>query len=586
MNTLLLESADKFSALTNDTQAAALAQDIFGKAGVDLLPLLKSGRAGIAALTAEAAELGITFTQVAADDSAAFEDATNRLGRSFEGLTKTIGVELLPDVTKLVDKFTAGTKALKDFTAEHPMLIKAAAGLSVALTGAGGAVIGLVALGKGLPLVKAGFAALGATGGAVFLAAGAFAAVGAAAFVFRNELAGGLTNALAEIVRSFGWVAGAAGSLADAVGLDGLAGKLQTAKLSAFQSAENFSDMSDVLLDVAPDTSAVATAFSAELVPALQDTVDLNKDLGNELEDVKLTLSELASAFPSTYEVARHQAEVTKDAFSAFNEQIVASGTALAMLGSDISNIPTPPPMPDVFPEDEMNAAFGRWKAVSANIAADQAARTADLKKGLTDATKDVRDAAGKMFDNMFLKGENVFRSIGNLLKGGGLSIGRAIFQDLTAAFGGPILDAFRNFFKATLGEVIKNFGQRIGGAIAGALGGGAGSAVSGAVSGGASAAKGGCRLSGCGCNWRGVGFSAGNRGVCWHAHRRAVPEKQASGDRREHSPDAHHIDGHDERPSPADEGDASVAARDPDGLARGDKRYTWDFVPGVAGCS
>ena len=47
----------------------------------------------------------------------------------------------------------------------------------------------------------------------------------------------------------------------------------------------------------------------------------------------------------------------------------------------------------------------------------------------------------------MFIKGEGIFRSLGNLLKGGALSLGRSIFQDVTAALAGPILNAFRTFF-------------------------------------------------------------------------------------------------------------------------------------------
>src|SRR5207244_3517029 len=54
-------------------------------------------------------------------------------------------------------------------------------------------------------------------------------------------------------------------------------------------------------------------------------------------------------------------------------------------------------------------------------------------------ATKSVKDSAGKVFDDMFIKGQNVFTSLKNALEGGVLSLGRSIFVDVAGALGGPI---------------------------------------------------------------------------------------------------------------------------------------------------
>lgn len=99
--------------------------------------------------------------------------------------------------------------------------------------------------------------------------------------------------------------------------------------------------------------------------------------------------------------------------------------------------------------------------------------RLADYKKSL----EDIKRASGAIFDDMFIKGENVFRSFRNMIKGGILSIGRALFEDINAALFGPILNVFRNFFETTLKGIINGalggIGNTIGRALGGIFGGG-----------------------------------------------------------------------------------------------------------------
>ena len=112
---LLLELADKFKGLKDDTAAAALAQDIFGKSGTQLLPLLKEGKDGIQALQERARALGIEFSTTAANDSAAFEDAMLDLSTAFTGIKNTIGTQFLPVFSEAVGWFTQGVVAVGTF---------------------------------------------------------------------------------------------------------------------------------------------------------------------------------------------------------------------------------------------------------------------------------------------------------------------------------------------------------------------------------------------------------------------------------------------------------------------------------------
>ena len=84
---------------------AALAQDVFGRAGTDLLPLLSEGAEGMAALRQQAVDLGNTFTTEGAASAAEFQDSLNELKQGFGALGQTLGEKLVPVLTQGLDLF-------------------------------------------------------------------------------------------------------------------------------------------------------------------------------------------------------------------------------------------------------------------------------------------------------------------------------------------------------------------------------------------------------------------------------------------------------------------------------------------------
>src|SRR5690554_1468903 len=80
----------------DETRKAALAQQIFGRSGTDLLPMLSEGSEGLAEMRAEAHELGIVFDQEAADAAAQFNDDIDRLKKGFAGVFQELGKKLIP----------------------------------------------------------------------------------------------------------------------------------------------------------------------------------------------------------------------------------------------------------------------------------------------------------------------------------------------------------------------------------------------------------------------------------------------------------------------------------------------------------
>ena len=87
---------EAIAALESPTLRAATAQDIFGRAGTALLPMMAAGAEGIAELREEAHTLGIVFDQEAANAAAEFQDSMTRLDGAMNGAKFTLAKELLP----------------------------------------------------------------------------------------------------------------------------------------------------------------------------------------------------------------------------------------------------------------------------------------------------------------------------------------------------------------------------------------------------------------------------------------------------------------------------------------------------------
>jgi hypothetical protein len=118
------------------------------------------------------------------------------------------------------------------------------------------------------------------------------------------------------------------------------------------------------------------------------------------------------------------------------------------------------------------------------------------ITKDDKESFEDIKRSAGHIFDSMFEKGQNVFASLKNALKGGALSLGRSIFEDVTAQLLGPIKKAFDDFFtslinSAGIKKFITDIGAKLGGMLAGIFGGGGGSAAGAAGGAGAGAGAG-----------------------------------------------------------------------------------------------
>lgn len=102
---VLGEVADKFESYRDGITKTALAQEIFGKSGADLIPLLNGGAAGLAEYDAMAAKLGLTIEESTAKQAEKFNDTLDLVGQGVTGMSTQIAAQLLPTLSGLADQF-------------------------------------------------------------------------------------------------------------------------------------------------------------------------------------------------------------------------------------------------------------------------------------------------------------------------------------------------------------------------------------------------------------------------------------------------------------------------------------------------
>ncbi len=98
---LLPEIADRFANMKDGSVKTALAMQIFGKAGADLIPLLNGGSAGLREMTDEAKAMGLVIGGDTARTAEAFNDNMTRLSRVFTGVVRQVTANVLPALAQL-----------------------------------------------------------------------------------------------------------------------------------------------------------------------------------------------------------------------------------------------------------------------------------------------------------------------------------------------------------------------------------------------------------------------------------------------------------------------------------------------------
>jgi len=149
--------AERLSQVEDASKRAAIAQQIFGRAGTRLLPLMEAGARGIAALQEEARRLGLTISTETAKDAARLTDAFNIVRRVLRITAITVGSALAPALEALAGRVTRIAIVTNEWIKRNRQLVVTAAKIAIGVVAVGSA---LIALGLLLALVGAAFGGL------------------------------------------------------------------------------------------------------------------------------------------------------------------------------------------------------------------------------------------------------------------------------------------------------------------------------------------------------------------------------------------------------------------------------------------
>ena len=193
VDAIMIDLADKFSKMPDGVEKTALAMEIFGKSGANLIPMLNGGKEALNEYSAT-----IDKDMAAAADK--FNDSINKVTSSISGPFNQAITALLPTITKLAEGIAAAATAFSKLPEPVQTIIGAVAGLAAAfvvLAPAINAIIGIFTALSGL------FA-----GGGVFATiAGSLGAIGPVVAAIGSALSGLGTILVGIFTGPVGWVA-------------------------------------------------------------------------------------------------------------------------------------------------------------------------------------------------------------------------------------------------------------------------------------------------------------------------------------------------------------------------------------------
>lgn len=166
--------SDALAGIADPARRAALAQDVFGRGAMNLLPVLGQGSGALDAYRKRLDETGglKTAEQIAAADD--LGDAFGRLSRRIKGAGFSALSAMSPVLQKIADAAVGLVEAFNQFIVANPMLAQA---IGVVVISAIGATVALAVLTSGVLAASAVASAATVAWGVLTAAVGAFSAV-------------------------------------------------------------------------------------------------------------------------------------------------------------------------------------------------------------------------------------------------------------------------------------------------------------------------------------------------------------------------------------------------------------------------
>lgn len=134
---------ERLADVDDKTRQAAIAQEIFGRAGTEMLPMLTEGSEGLKKMREEAHELGIVFDQEAANQAAEFQDTLTRLKGALQGVGFAIAKAVLPHIENFAKWMVENLPKVRDWVKDNEGVVKTIAKIGAGLAVGGPLLIGL-----------------------------------------------------------------------------------------------------------------------------------------------------------------------------------------------------------------------------------------------------------------------------------------------------------------------------------------------------------------------------------------------------------------------------------------------------------
>jgi TP901 family phage tail tape measure protein len=196
LDEIMLSISDVFAKLPDGAQKAALAQELFGKSGVNLIPLLNQGREALSQYSA-------TIDTELAQASDKFNDTLNAIGIALAGPFSEAVTALLPAITSIAEALVGLIQGFSALPEPLQSAILLFGGLLTALVALAPAIASIITIGSAIAGL---FATGGALAGASTILAGLatafivlitgpvgivalFVAAGVAIYAFRDQIA-------------------------------------------------------------------------------------------------------------------------------------------------------------------------------------------------------------------------------------------------------------------------------------------------------------------------------------------------------------------------------------------------------------
>jgi len=98
---VLKDVADKFANMQDGAQKTALAVQLFGKSGAEMIPLLNAGSKGLAEMDEMARKLGLQIDENTARAAEQFNDTLDLMGKAVSGVARQAVAEIMPALTNM-----------------------------------------------------------------------------------------------------------------------------------------------------------------------------------------------------------------------------------------------------------------------------------------------------------------------------------------------------------------------------------------------------------------------------------------------------------------------------------------------------